>query len=296
MNKIVVVGARGQLGTEITKIIESGKSELGELPAYYQTAELISLGSKDLDITKAEDVFPYFEITRPAVVVNCAAMTDVNGCESNPEKAMRVNAIGARNLAMACKRIGAKLVHVSTDYVFDGNGSRPYVEWDVCSPQSVYGSSKLLGESYVRDFCKKYFIVRTSWLYGYYGKNFVKTIAKAAMERGKVSVVDDQRGNPTNAADLAYHIAKLIPTQEYGVYHCTGKGECSWYEFASQIIKNYNIDAEVLPCSTEEYPTPAKRPAYSSLRNLMLELTVGDEMRPWEEALKCFCENCSIEK
>ena len=296
MNKIVVVGARGQLGTEITKIIESGKSELGELPAYYQTAELISLDLKDLDITKAEDVFPYFEITRPDVVVNCAAMTDVNGCESNPEKAMMVNAIGARNLAMACRRIGAKLVHVSTDYVFDGNGSRPYVEWDICSPQSVYGSSKLMGESYVRDFCKKYFIVRTSWLYGYYGKNFVKTIAKAAMEKGKVSVVDDQRGNPTNAADLAYHIAKLIPTQEYGVYHCTGKGECSWYEFACQIIKNYNIDAEVLPCSTEEYPTPAKRPAYSSLRNLMLELTVGDEMRPWEEALKYFCEHCLVEK
>lgn len=296
MNKIVVVGARGQLGTEITKIIENGKSELGELPAYYQTAELISLGLNDLDITKAEDVFPYFEITRPAVVVNCAAMTDVDGCESSPEEAMSVNAIGARNLAMACRRIGAKLIHVSTDYVFDGNRSRPYVEWDICSPQSVYGSSKLLGESYVRDFCKKYFIVRTSWLYGYYGNNFVKTIAKAAMESGKVSVVDDQRGNPTNAADLAYHIAKLIPTQEYGVYHCTGKGECSWYEFASQIIKNYNIDAEVLPCSTKEYPTPAKRPAYSSLRNLMLELTVGDEMRPWEEALKYFCEHCLVEK
>lgn len=296
MSKIVVIGAKGQLGTELSKIMKSGVSELGRLPDYYAKAEIIPLGSKDLDISNTEEVLTYFEISRPTAVVNCAAMTDVNGCESKQDLAMKVNALGARNLAVASERVGSKLLHVSTDYVFDGHGDRPYLEWDVCNPQSVYGASKLLGETYVRDFCSRYFIIRTAWLYGYYGNNFVKTIAKAAITKKKLKVVDDQRGNPTNAADLAYHIAKLLPTQEYGIYHCTGRGECSWYEFACRIIENYGIDAEITPCTTEEFPTPAKRPAYSSLKNQMLALTIGDQTRPWEEALECFCKQYTIEK
>ena len=212
-------------------------------------------------------------------------------CETERETAFKANALGPRNLAVAAEKTGAKLIHVSTDYVFSGDGKKPYTEWDVCVPQSAYGSSKYLGEEYIKEFCKKYFIVRTAWLYGYYGKNFVKTMMNITRKNGTCKVVDDQRGNPTNAADLAHHILKLLTTEEYGVYHGTGNGECSWYEFTKKIVELAGIEAEVNPCTTEEYPTPAKRPAYSSLDNMMFRVTVGDEFRPWEDALKSFIDN-----
>ena len=147
----------------------------------------------------------------------------------------------------------------------------------------------------MREFCTKYFIVRTAWLYGYYGKNFVKTIMNAARKFGKLTVVNDQRGNPTNAADLAHHLIKLLDTEEYGIYHGTGTGECSWYDFAAEIVKTAGIDAEVAPCTSEEYaaahPEAADRPKYSALDNGMFRVTVGDEFRPWQDALKCFMDN-----
>lgn len=288
--KILITGSNGQLGNELSKILSSGISELGRLPEEVQGCELAAVDVDELDISDCAATEEFVAAKRPDVVINCAAMTNVNGCESNRELAMKVNAVGARNLARACEKAGCKLVHVSTDYVFAGDGDTPYTEWDVCSPQSVYGASKLLGEQYVREFCSKYFIVRTSWLYGLIGNNFVKTISRLAREKGKVTVVDDQRGNPTNAADLAYHLVRLAVTEEYGVYHCTGSGECSWYEFACEIIRLFQIDAEVIPCTTEEFPTPARRPAYSSLDNMMLRCTIGDETRPWQDALKAFVE------
>ena len=288
--KILVTGARGQLGREITECFSRGYTELGVPEVLKSDNEVIGLDVDGLDITDLNAVTELFLKEKFDAVINCAAYTNVNKCESERELAFKVNAVGPRNLAIACDKIGAKLLHVSTDYVFAGDGDTPYVEWDICQPASVYGNTKYLGECYIREFSSKYFIVRTAWLYGYYGGNFVKTMMRIAREQGSCKVVCDQRGNPTNAADLAHHILKLISTEEYGIYHGTGEGECSWFEFTEKIVEYAGIDATVNPCTTEEYPTPAKRPAYSSLDNMMLRATVGNEFREWKAALKCFIE------
>lgn len=293
--KILIIGSKGQLGTELTQCFARGNTELG-IPALLRAKnEVRGADLDELDISDLQAVRRFFDGAQYDCVVNCAAYTDVNGCESHPDIALKANALGPRNLALACVETGAKLVHVSTDYVFSGDGNVPYLEFDRCDPKSVYGKSKLFGEEYVRALCPRSFIVRTAWLYGYHGKNFVKTIVRAARERGELRVVDDQLGNPTNAADLAHHLIKLCASEEYGVYHATGSGECSWYEFACEIVARFGISAKVSPCTTEEYPTPAKRPAYSSLRNLMLECTVGDEFRDWREALSAYAERCQRE-
>lgn len=289
--KILITGAKGQLGTEIAKCFERGFTELGTPDVLKDKNELRLVDIDELDISDITAVTELITREKFDAVINCAAYTNVNKCETERELAFKANAIGPRNLAIAAEKAGAKLVHVSTDYVFAGNGTVPYVEWDICAPQSAYGKTKYLGEEYVKQFSSRYFIVRTAWLYGYYGGNFVKTMRKIATEKGACKVVCDQRGNPTNAADLAHHILKLLTTEEYGVYHGTGTGECSWFEFTQKIVEFSNIDATVSPCTTEEFPTPAKRPAYSSLENMMFKATVGDEFRPWEEALQCFIKN-----
>lgn len=289
--KILITGCNGQLGTELIKILHLGRSELGEIPTVYKDALVTGIDLPDLDIADGRAVQEYVQAKKPDLIINCAAMTHVDGCERDPDLAMKGNAIGPRNLARAAQGIGAKLLHVSTDYVFAGDGDKPYAEWDVCAPQGAYGASKLLGEQYVREQCPRYFIVRTAWLYGYHGGNFVKTILRLAREKGEVKVVDDQRGNPTNAADLAHHILKIAVTEEYGVYHCTGEGVCSWYDFARKIVELSGIPCTVAPCTSAEFPSPTRRPAYSALENRMLRCTVGDEMRPWEEALACFFKN-----
>lgn len=290
--KILIVGNKGQLGSELTECFARKKTELGTPALLLEENDVCGVDFDELDISDSAAVKEYFRNKSFDCVINCAAYTDVNGCESHPDVALKANALGPRNLAFACEETGAKLLHVSTDYVFSGEGTVPYTEFDRCDPKSVYGKSKLLGEEYVRQICPRSFIVRTAWLYGYYGKNFVKTIVRAARERGELSVVNDQRGNPTNAADLAHHIIKLCESEEYGIYHATGAGECSWFDFASEIVAQFGVSAAVRPCTTEEYPTPAKRPAYSSLRNLMLECTVGDEFRDWKTALAAFAEHC----
>ena len=283
---ILVTGSNGQLGNEIKSIVNSGKSEIGDDFKYLKSSKFNYIDIDELDITILKDVIKYVTSGNYDVIINCAAYTNVNGCESNIDTAFKVNSIGPRNLAIAAQKVGAKLIHVSTDYVFEGNGTQPYREWDSKLPQSVYGKTKALGEDYVSDFCTRYFIVRTAWLYGYVGGNFVKTMIKLAKENGEVKVVDDQKGNPTNANDLAHHLLKLASTEEYGIYNCTGKGECSWYEFAKKIIEFAGIDAKITPCTTKEFPTPAKRPEFSALDNLMLRCTIGDQMRGWEEALR----------
>ena len=291
--KILITGSRGQLGNELLSILNTGKSDIGAMDDALKGSEVVAVDMDELDISDKYAVEKLVSECRPDVIINCAAMTNVNACETALETAMKVNASGARNLAAAAEKTGAKLVHVSTDYVFHGDGTRPYCEWDVCDPNTVYGKSKYLGEQYVQQFCSRYFIVRTSWLYGLVGNNFVKTMLKLGTEKDKVTVVNDQRGNPTNANDLAHHILKLILTEEYGIYHCTGTGECTWYDFAKKIMEYGGKQCEVLPCTTEEFPSPAPRPAFSSLENLMLKCTVGDEMRPWEEALKTYLEKLS---
>ena len=286
--KILITGSNGQLGSELHRILQSGVSELGDIPCELKDAEVTAIDIETLDISDIKAVRDYIRENAPNVIINCAAFTDVNACETQRETALKANAIGPRNLAMAANQIGAKLIHVSTDYVFSGTEEAPRVEWDTCAPQSVYGYSKYLGEQYVREFCDKYFIVRTAWLYGYTGGNFVKTILKAGRERGYLTVVNDQLGNPTNAVDLAYHLLKLAGTEEYGVYHCTNNGTCSWYDFACEFIRLAGISCDINPCTTDEYPTPAKRPAYSSLDNQMLRCTVGDDMRDWKDAITAY--------
>ncbi|MGN0596115.1 MAG: dTDP-4-dehydrorhamnose reductase [Ruminiclostridium sp.] len=293
--KILITGGKGQLGTELLKCFERGYTELGVPVVLKENNVVSSVDADELDIKNLSAVKSLIEAERYDAVINCAAYTNVDGCEACRDDAFMTNAIGPRNLAAACEKTGAKLIHISTDYVFSGNGEKPYTECDIPAPNSVYGSTKYLGEQYVRDFCSRYFIVRTAWLYGYYGRNFVKTIMNAAKKFGKVTVVDDQIGNPTNAADLAHHILKLIDTEEYGIYHGTGSGECSWYDFAAEIVRESGIEAEVLPCTSEEYaashPQSARRPKYSSLDNGMFRATAGDEFRPWQDALKSFLSN-----
>ncbi|NRT33435.1 dTDP-4-dehydrorhamnose reductase [Clostridium beijerinckii] len=286
--KILITGCNGQLGNELQSIIKSGKAEINEVSENIRKSEIVALDVEELDITNLTQVREILNDVRPDVVINCAAATNVEGCEGNEDFAFRVNSIGPRNLAIICEEIGAKLVQVSTDYVFSGVSNKPLTEYDLTAPYSVYGKTKLLGEQYVQQFCSKYFIVRTAWLYGYIGKNFVYTMMRLGKEKDIIKVVDDQRGSPTHANDLAYHILKLIETEEYGIYHCTGKGECTWYEFAKMIIELSGERCEVKPCTSEEYVTPAKRPEYSSLDNMMFRNTVGDEMRDWKDAIKSF--------
>lgn len=289
--KIVITGGKGQLGNQLKQILESGKSQLGDIPSVYKKNQLILVDVDDLDITNFKDVEDFLNTEKPDLVINSAAMTNVDGCEENKELAFKVNALGARNLAVCCEHIGAKLVQVSTDYVFEGTGNKPYTEYDIPNPASVYGKTKYAGEQYVRDFCSRYFIVRTAWLYGEHGNNFVKTIMKLANEKESIKVVNDQLGNPTYAEDLSYHILKIAATEQYGVFNCTCEGTCSWYDFACEIVKLSGINCNVEPCTTEEFPRPAKRPAFSSLDKMMLRCTVGNEMRSWQDAIKCFMNN-----
>lgn len=288
--KILITGSKGQLGNELQNIIKTGKAEIGSVSDLIKNAEVIALDVEDLDITKLEQVKEVLHRESPNVVINCAAATNVDGCETNQDLAFKINSLGPRNLAMVCEDLGAKLVQVSTDYVFSGVGETPLKEFDLTAPTSVYGTTKLVGEEYVREFSSKYFIVRTAWLYGYVGKNFVYTMMNLGKTKETLNVVNDQRGNPTHANDLAYHILKLVETEEYGIYHCTGKGECSWYDFAKLIMELSGRKCVVNPCTSEEFVTAAKRPEYSSLDNMMLRCTVGDEMRDWKDALATFIE------
>lgn len=292
--KILITGCKGQLGTELQDIVRKGRAEIGEISNIIKEANIIALDVDELNITNLMEVKEKIGFLKPDVVINCAAATNVDGCESDEDFAFKVNSLGPRNLAMICDEMGAKLVQVSTDYVFSGVGEKPLTEYDLIAPYSVYGKTKLLGENYVREFCSKYYIVRTAWLYGYVGHNFVYTMRRLGKEKECINVVNDQIGNPTHANDLAYHILKLIETDEYGIYHCTGKGECSWYDFAKMIIELSGEKCIVNSCTSEEYKTPAKRPEYSSLDNMMLRNTVGDEMRNWQDAIKSFIENLKV--
>lgn len=290
--KILITGASGQLGTEIQRQLKNGGSALGPVPDRLKNATVISTDVNELDITDRDATIAFVRRHQPDTIISCAAFTNVDGCETNPEAAFKVNAIGASNLAQAAERINARLIHVSTDYVFRGEGNKPLDESERVDPKSVYGKTKALGEEYVKNFCHRYFIVRTAWLYGYAGKNFVKTIVNAGKKFGKLEVVSDQLGNPTNAEDLAHHILQLAVSHDYGVYHCTGEGVCSWYEFASEIIRMSGVDATVAPCTSAEYsakhPAAADRPAWSALENRMLACTVGNHMRDWKVALADF--------
>lgn len=295
--KILITGCHGQLGQELQKQLTAGHSPLGPVPERLRHATVLAVDIEELDIADREAAVAYVRRHQPDVVINCAAYTNVDGCETDTDAAYRANALGPRNLAMACEKVGARLVHVSTDYVFSGeeNGGVPLDESALPAPVSAYGRTKWLGEQYVRQFCRRSFIVRTAWLYGEKGKNFVKTMVRLGKTQDSVTVVDDQRGNPTNAADLAHHLLKLADSHEYGLYHCTGSGVCSWAEFAAEILRLSGSACRVVPCTSAEYaaahPQAARRPAWSALENRALRCTVGDAMRPWQEALGDYFQN-----
>ena len=278
--KILITGCRGQLGTELQHQLAEEGCVLGPLPERLRKATVIPVDVDELDITDREATISYVRRHQPDTVINCAAFTNVNGCETSRDAAFRVNAIGPRNLALACDKVNARLIHISTDYVFSGapNGGVALDECAVPAPISAYGQTKLLGEQYVEQFCRRHIIVRTAWLYSYYGKNFVKTMVNLGKTHEKITVVNDQMGNPTNAVDLAYHILKLAISHDYGIYHCTGNGICSWADFAKAIMEGAGLNCKVIPCTSEEYaaahPESANRPAWSALENRMLRLSL----------------------
>ncbi|MDY2882022.1 MAG: dTDP-4-dehydrorhamnose reductase [Romboutsia timonensis] len=272
--KILITGSKGQLGLELTKQLEKEKKY-----------EIIATDRDELNIIDINSVNEFLLNNKPDVVINCAAHTAVDLCETDVENAYKINAVGPRNLAIVCEKIGAKLVQVSTDYVFDGNGTRPYREDDTTCPNSIYGTSKLMGENFVREFCSRYFVVRTAWLYGE-GNNFVRTMLKLAETNNELNVVNDQFGSPTSTVDLAKAIIDLMNTEHYGVYHGTCEGQCSWYDFAKKIFEIKNIDIKVNPVTSEEFKRPAPRPAYSVLDNFMLKLVGLNSFRTWEKSLE----------
>lgn len=252
---------------------------------------------EQVDIVDTGSVFAAFEKHKPELVIHCAAMTDVDGCERDPDMAFRVNALGTWNLACACAASDAAIAYVSTDYVFDGEKGEPYTEFDRTNPTSAYGASKLGGEQAVIELCLKHYIVRTSWVFAPHGKNFAITMLRASETNKELKVVADQVGSPTYAKDLAGFLASLAGSPLYGIYHYTNSGSCSWHEFAKTIIDMAGrTDVNVVPIRTEDWPTPTRRPKYSVLRHYRLELLGRDTARPWQEATAEFVKEWTIAK
>ena len=288
--RYLITGANGQLGRAITGKLRQTDAEL-ILTEAGRAAEEFHL--QELDITKTEAVLEFARRVKPTAILNCAAYTAVDAQEKDVDLSYRINAIGARNLAIAAQETGSKLLHVSTDYVFSGDGVRPYIEFDAPAPVSVYGKTKLAGEEFVKQFCQRSFILRTAWLYGE-GKNFVKTMLALSQTHQELSVVNDQVGSPTSAEELANAICSLLDTENYGLFHATCEGDCSWAEFASEIFRLAGKDTMVHPITSQEYqqqnPQSAKRPAYSILDNYMLRLTGGYQFADWHDAIRTYME------
>lgn len=287
--RVLITGSRGQLGNELQRCLRTMEAEIGPIPADYSEACVDAVDYDALDISDEAAVNAWFSSHRYDLAINCAAVTNVDGCEADEEGAFKVNALGPENLARACAAQGARLVQVSTDYVFPGDEPGDRVESDPTGPVGAYGRTKLAGEERALAANPRTFVCRTAWLYGYVGKNFVKTMRRLGATHGEVAVVDDQLGNPTSANDLAYEILKVALTEEYGVYHATNNGTCSWATFAQAVMDGSCLECNVVPVTSAQYkaanPASADRPHFSSLRNLRLERTVGDEMRPWGDAL-----------
>ncbi|MFQ8703939.1 MAG: dTDP-4-dehydrorhamnose reductase, partial [Eisenbergiella sp.] len=276
MKKIIVTGCNGQLGRAVNE--------------FYKNDPEISFVNTDvdeLDITDIDAVLKLVREVQPYAIINCAAFTAVDACETQYEKAFAINAIGPRNLAIAARETGAKLMHISTDYVFDGKGTKPYVETDATAPASAYGSTKLAGEKFVEQFAEKYFILRTAWLYGD-GKNFAKTMLKLAETHDVVRVVNDQFGSPTSTVELAKAIAALLFTDNYGIFHATCEGSCSWADFAAEIFRLAGKQTKVEGISTEEYGSVTPRPLYSVLDNRMFRLTTDFTFADWHDAIAVY--------
>ena len=277
--KILITGSNGQLGNEIK-----------ELAPHYSHFEFLYTDVNELDITNAADVTWFFEFHNPDVIINCAAYTAVDKAESDEETAFLVNATASEILARAAADAGAFMVHISTDYVYDGRNFRPYVETDKISPASVYGKSKLAGEEAVKQAGGKAVIIRTSWLYSAFGNNFVKTMMKYGKERDSMNVVFDQTGTPTYAHDLAKVILDILPVamtnEDIEVYHYSNEGVASWFDFAKAIHQLADITCQVKPIPTSDYPLPAERPFYSVLDKAKIKKKFGIEIPYWRDSVK----------
>lgn len=283
MKKIIVTGSRGQLGSEI--IIRQ---------QYIQDADFIFTDVETLNIVEHDNLKDFFEKNNPDLVINCAAYTAVDKAEDDFENAYRINAIGAKNISEICKKHNIPLIHISTDYVFDGTKNLPYHEEDTVNPLSVYGKTKLQGEIFIQDSGANYVIIRTSWLYSEFGNNFVKTILRISREKEFLKVVNDQIGNPTYAGDLAeviLIIAKKYLSDEFfkfGIYHYSNEGQCSWYEFACEILKIKSINTPVYPVGSSEFPSKVNRPKYSVLDKTKIKNAFQLQINDWRTSLeKC---------
>ncbi|WP_405281305.1 dTDP-4-dehydrorhamnose reductase [Methanobrevibacter sp.] len=275
--KILITGSNGMLGHDLIDVLKDKH-------------ELILTTSKSLDITDKDKVIEFISEKDPDVVINSAAYTDVDGCEENQDIAYAVNGEGVRNLALGCSKIDCPLVHVSTDYVFDGTARDPITEDGEIGPISVYGKSKLMGEEAILDILDKFFIIRTAWLYGINGGNFPKTMLELAKNHSEITVVYDEVGTPTYTPDLAYGISQLIETDYYGIYHLTNSGSCSWCEFARYIFEVADADVKVIPVTASEFARPAQRPHYSVLENKKWVDNGFEPLRDYKEAAKEYIE------
>lgn len=278
MNRILITGHRGMLGSELAPFAES------------QGHKVIGFDLPEHDITKREEMLSFARAERPEVIVHAASMTAVDDCESEADAAYRINATGTQNVCLAAQQLDAPIVYLSSDYVFDGEKTEPYDEWDPPHPLSVYGKSKYAGERFVRALCPKHYIVRVSWLCGHGGPNFVETILRLAAEREKLRVVNDQQGSPTFVSDLAPEILRLIASGAFGTYHITNQGCTTWYGFAKKIVELAGLSTRVVPCTTEEFPRPAPRPKNSRLSHRLYDNAIGDRMPTWEEGLRKYFE------
>lgn len=282
---VLVTGANGQLGQAIQSIEED-----------FPSIDFVFCTSSDLDITNLDNCKSIFKKYRPQFCINTAAYTAVDKAETEREKAHLINVIGVKNLAEVCKKHDTVLLHISTDFIFDGTSVIPYSEKNSPNPTSVYGETKLDGEIVIQNIWKKYFIIRTSWVFSQFGNNFMKAMIRLGNEKKELSVVNDQIGTPTNAVDLAEALILIINTQYlipntkslYGVYNFSNEGQCSWYDFAKEIFKLNNFQTNLKPISTEDYPTIAKRPKYSVLDKTKFKTTFGIPIKNWKESLeKC---------
>lgn len=291
--RILITGACGMLGRDLVEVLSEGQ-ELYLLDVETFPPSLSSqFSTLTFDITDSAKT--YREITKinPDIVIHTAAYTDVDGCETDRDLAFRVNALGTRNIALACQRFDTELLYISTDFIFDGEKGEPYLEFDRPNPQSIYGKSKYWGELYIESLLSRFYTVRSSWLFGKNGKNFVTMILNLTKEKKEIEVVNDQIGSPTYTKDLAQAIAQLIGGEGkdsitraslYGIWHITNSGQCSWYEFAREILQD--SDVPVKPITSEELNRPAKRPRVSVLENSVRKLQGWKSLRHWKEALK----------
>lgn len=273
---VLVTGSSGQLGQALQFIAGN-----------YNTIEFYFANSDEGDITDEFKLEKLFAAKNPEYCINAAAYTAVDKAESEPESAYKINVDGPANLAKICKEYDTTLIHISTDFVFDGTGSTPYTEEDETDPQSVYGKTKRDGEVMIQEILQEYYIVRTSWVYSQFGNNFMKTMLRLAAERTALNVVSDQTGTPTNAVDLAKALLQIIiaDNKKYGIYNYSNEGQASWYDFAKQIFEVNGVTIDLKPIPTSAYPTPAKRPVYSVLDKSKIKQVFNLEIKDWKESI-----------